>query len=120
MFARKHGLNIWTVDVVRTETAKRSDKFFRIRPNTDVLFALGIARIIIENELYDTDFVKENAYGFDEFRDYVRKVDLNLVSEETGVGEERIEEFAFEYAEKKGSDSYRLWLPAFSGWRRSG
>ena len=102
MFARKHGLNIWTVDVVRTETAKRSDKFFRIRPNTDVLFALGIARIIIENELYDTDFVKENAYGFDEFRDYVRKVDLNFVSEETGVGEKQIEEFAFEYAEKRG------------------
>lgn len=102
MFARKHGLEIWTVDIVRTETAKRSDKFFQIRPNTDVLFALGIARIIIENELYDTDFVKENAYGFDKFRDYVKKIDLNFVSEETGVGEEQIEEFAFEYAEKRG------------------
>ncbi|WP_048159714.1 molybdopterin-dependent oxidoreductase [Thermococcus barophilus] len=102
MLAKKYGLEIWAVDVLKTETAKRSNKFFQIKPNTDVLFALGIARIIIENELYDVDFIRKNVYGFDEFKNYVKKIDLDFVSRETGVEKEQIEEFAFEYAEKRG------------------
>lgn len=102
MLAKKYNLEKWVVDVVRTETAKRSEKFFQIRPNTDALFALGIAKVIVENELYDKEFIRENVHGFDEFVEYLRKVDLDFVSEETGIEKERIEEFAFEYSEKKG------------------
>jgi len=100
--ARKYGLEIWTVDVVRTETAKRSDRFFQIRPDTDVLFALGVAKVIIEEGLYDKAFVRENVYGFEEFKNYVIKLDFDLVERETGVKRETIEEFAREFAEKGG------------------
>lgn len=102
MLAKRFGLQIWSVDVIKTETAKRSDKFFQIKPNTDVLFALGIAKLIIENELYDRDFVRKNVSGFEEFKEYVSKLDLDFISKETGLNRERIEEFAFEYAEKRG------------------
>ncbi|ASA77632.1 molybdopterin-dependent oxidoreductase [Thermococcus sp. 5-4] len=102
MLARKHGLEIWTVDVVRTETAKRSDRFFQIRPDTDVLFALGVAKVIIEEELHEEAFVRENVYGFEEFKNYVIKLDFDLVERETGVKRETIEEFAREFAEKRG------------------
>ncbi|KUJ98961.1 MAG: Formate dehydrogenase [Thermococcales archaeon 44_46] len=102
MLAKKYNLEKWVVDVVKTETAKRSEKFFQIRPNTDALFALGIAKIIVENELYDKDFVRENVYGFEEFTEYLKKIDLDFVSEETGIEKDRIEEFAFEYSEKRG------------------
>lgn len=101
-FAKKNGLEIWTVDVVRTETAKRSDRFFQIRPDTDVLFALGVAKVIIEEGLYDRDFVHENVYGFEEFKNYVKTLSLNYVSRETGLPVEEIETFAREFAEKKG------------------
>jgi len=47
MLAKRYNLEIWTVDVVRTETAKRSDRFFHIRPDTDVLLALGVAKVLI-------------------------------------------------------------------------
>ncbi|WP_232054711.1 molybdopterin-dependent oxidoreductase [Thermococcus sp. 2319x1] len=102
MLAKKHNLEKWVVDVIRTETAKRSEKFFQIRPNTDALFALGIAKVIVENELYDKDFVRENVYGFEGFAEYLKKINLDFVSEETGIEKERIEEFAFEYSEKRG------------------
>ncbi|CAB49701.1 molybdopterin-dependent oxidoreductase [Pyrococcus abyssi] len=102
MFAKRNNLEIWTVDVVRTETAKRSDKFFQVRPDTDVLFALGVAKVMIEENLYDEDFVRENVYGFEEFKNYVIKLSLNYVSQETGVEVEEIREFAREFAEKKG------------------
>ena len=102
MLARRSGLEIWTVDVVRTETAKRSNRFFQVRPDTDVLLALGVAKVIIEEGLYDRAFVRENVYGFDEFRNYVKTLSLDYVSKETGLSVEDIEVFAREYAEKKG------------------
>ncbi|ASJ13915.1 molybdopterin-dependent oxidoreductase [Thermococcus radiotolerans] len=102
MLARKYGLEIWTVDVVRTETAKRSDRFFQIRSDTDVLFALGVAKVIIEEGLYEEAFVRENVYGFEEFKNYVIKLDFDLVERETGVKRETIEEFARKFAEKGG------------------
>ncbi len=102
MLAKKKDLEIWTVDVVRTETAKRSDRFFQVRPDTDALFALGVARVLIEENLYDEEFVRENVYGFEEFRNYVKTLSLDYVSRETGLGVGEIEEFAKEYAEKRG------------------
>jgi len=102
MLAKKYDLEIWTVDVVRTETAKRSDRFFQVRPDTDVLFALGVAKIIIGEGLYDKAFVRENVYGFREFRNYVKTLSLDYVSNETGVDVENIETFAREFAEKRG------------------
>ncbi|AIF69542.1 dehydrogenase [Palaeococcus pacificus DY20341] len=102
MLTKRYGLEKWVVDVVKTETAKRSDKFFQIKPNTDVLFALSIAKLIIENELYDKAFVEKNVYGFEEFKKYVSRLDLDFVSAETGISKHAIEEFAFNYAEKKG------------------
>jgi len=102
MLAKRFGLQIWSVDVIKTETAKRSDKFFQIKSNTDVLFALGIAKLIIKNELYDRDFVKKNVFGFEEFKEYVSKLDLDFISKETGLNREQIEEFAFEKKKKRG------------------
>ena len=102
MLAKRSDIEIWTVDVVRTETAKRSDRFFQIRPDTDVLLALGAAKVIIEEGLYDKDFVRENVYGFEEFRNYVKTLSLDYVSRETGLSVRDIKEFAREFTEKKG------------------
>ncbi|WP_258084246.1 molybdopterin-dependent oxidoreductase [Thermococcus thermotolerans] len=100
--AKRHNLEIWTVDVVRTETAKRSDRFFQIKPDTDVLFALGVAKVIIEEGLHDEAFVRENVYGFKEFKNYVKTLSLDYVSRETGISIEEIEDFAREFTDKKG------------------
>ncbi len=102
MMAKKHGLEIWTVDVVKTETAKRGDRFFQVRPDTDVLLALGVAKVLIKETLYDRDFVRENVYGFKEFKNYVKTLSLGYVSRETGLSVGEIEEFAGGLAEKKG------------------
>lgn len=48
------------------------------------------------------DFVKKNVFGFEEFKEYVSKLDLGFISRETGLNRKKIEEFAFEYAEKRG------------------
>jgi len=102
IFAKKLGLEIWSVDVIKTPTAKRVNKFFMLRPETDTLFALGVAKIIIEEGLYDENFTNTYIAGFEEFYNYVEGLDLQFISKETGVKMEDIRYFAERYAEKKG------------------
>ena len=102
VYMKKLGLEIWDIDVVKSQTAKMSDKFYMIKPETDVLFALGVAKIIIEEDLYDHKFVEKYTFGFDEFASYLKDLKIDYVSKITGIGEREIYEFAREYAEKKG------------------
>jgi len=100
--ARRFKVERWVVDVLRTETAKRCDRFIQIRPESDVWLALGMAKLIVENELYDKEFIRDKVYGFDEFREYLRGVSLEDVCKETRMEREELEDISFEYAEKKG------------------
>ncbi len=102
VLAKRAGLEMWVVDVVRTATARMADSFYQVKPETDTLFALGVARTIIEEELYDRDFVRKNVSGFDEYARYVESIDMEYVAEETGIEEKAIRRFAEKYAEKRG------------------
>ena len=102
IYAKKLGLEIWDVDVVRSETAKKAHRFYQIKPEGDVLFALGVAKIIVEEDLYSKDFVSSNTLGFEEFCDYLKNISMEYIVSKTGIDEKRIYEFAMDYAEKKG------------------
>jgi len=100
--ARKYGLEIWVVDPVKTTTAKRAHKYFRVNPGTDTLFALAVARVMVEEELYDEEFVSRNVLGFQDFKDYVLTINLEYAASETGINKNTIINFAREFYEKKG------------------
>ena len=100
--AKRLGLEIWTVDVIKTQTAKKSHRFFMIKPETDVLLALGIAKIIVERKLYDSEFLRRYALGFEELTEYLNSLDLEYVSRVTGMNIEDMEDFAINYAKKNG------------------
>ncbi|MEB3755728.1 MAG: molybdopterin-dependent oxidoreductase [Desulfurococcales archaeon] len=90
-----------TIDVRRSETMKLSDLKLKIAPGTDGLLALGVANYIIENELYDKDFIKRYTVGFEEFKKYVKNYPVDLVSRHTGLKPSLIEDFAHMYAINK-------------------
>ncbi len=100
--AKRLGLEIWSVDIVKNATSKKADRFFMLKPETDTLFALGVAKIIVEEKLYDERFLRENTLGFEELKKYVESLDMDYISNETGVDEEDIRYFAENYAEKRG------------------
>lgn len=100
---REKNTLIVTIDTLKTETAGLSDVWLRPRYGTDTFLALGIANYIIENDLHDIEFIEQHTYGFKEFRKYVRKFNLDFVSEKTQIPKDRIIEFAELYAERKPS-----------------
>ena len=100
--AKRLGLETWAVDVLRSETVKRADRGIVIRPESDVLFALGIAKVMVEEGMYDAEFVEKHVAGFESLRDYLRGLSMDFISSETGIGEGEIRKIAEEYWEKRG------------------
>jgi anaerobic selenocysteine-containing dehydrogenase len=62
--AQKNGAKLIVVDPRRIPEAEKADMWLPIRPGTDVALMLGWLRIIIEENLYDTDFVANWTIGF--------------------------------------------------------
>ncbi|MEM0482593.1 MAG: molybdopterin-dependent oxidoreductase [Nitrososphaerota archaeon] len=93
---------IVVADVRYSTTAKKADEWIRIRPGTDGALALGIAHVIIRDELYDREFVENHTYGFEEFAETVlSKYGVEWAEKVTGVSAETIERVAHEFATTK-------------------
>jgi anaerobic selenocysteine-containing dehydrogenase len=61
--AMKGGAKIICVDPRRSIVARQSDQWLRIRPGTDGALAWGMANIIIDQGLFDREFVENFVYG---------------------------------------------------------
>lgn len=57
-FAREAGGKVICLDPNYSATAEKSDEWIRLAPDSDGAFALAMAKIIIDEELYDADFMK--------------------------------------------------------------
>jgi anaerobic selenocysteine-containing dehydrogenase len=57
------------VDTRFSITAAKADEWIPIRPGTDGALALGIAHVIVAEEMYDNKFVSEHTFGFEDWVD---------------------------------------------------
>jgi len=96
-------------------TAANADRWIPIRPGTYGALALGIAYVLIREELYDKDFIIKYSFGFNDWTDKNGNSHLGFksnvlgnyfpeqVSEITGVPSETILEIARELGNNKPS-----------------
>lgn len=95
---QKKGVKIIVVDPRKTATTCEADIHLRIMPGTDGALALGMAHVIIEENLYDKEFVENYVYGFKEYCDYVKEFTPEKTAEITGESPEKIIQAARLYA----------------------
>jgi cysteine desulfurase NifS len=102
--ARERGATIIVIDPRRTAMAKYPDsEWIPVRPGTDGALALGLCRELIEEELYDEDFVSKWTVGFDSFAKYVQHFRPEVVEHITGVPSETVRNLARRIAEAGGA-----------------
>ena len=65
MDAMERGAKLIVVDPRLSETAAKADLWMRLKPGTDTDLALGMLHVIVREELYDKDFVKDWTSGFE-------------------------------------------------------
>jgi len=88
------GAKLIVVDPRFTKLADRSDLWLQIRPGTDAALALGMAHVIVEEGLYDKEFVRRWVHGWKQFIERVESYPPGKVSEITWIPEEKIREAA--------------------------
>lgn len=98
--ALKNGAKLWVVDPNRTATAKQAHRHIRIKPGTDAILAIGMAKFIVKEDLYDKKFVKIHFSGYEEYFTFLENFPPSQL-EKTGLSIVEIEDLAYEYATTK-------------------
>jgi formate dehydrogenase alpha subunit len=83
--------------------AKYAHLFLQHRPGTDLALLMGMARVIVDEKLEDTAFIRERCENYEAFKDSLQPYDLTFVEQTTGVSAELIYQAACMYAKQKPS-----------------
>lgn len=86
----KRGSKMIVIDPKLTWLAGKADCFLQVRPGTDAALALCLCNYLIQNDLYDHEFVDLWCYGFNEFADYIKDYTVEATAEVCGLNPEYI------------------------------
>ncbi|NIW44084.1 MAG: molybdopterin-dependent oxidoreductase, partial [Gammaproteobacteria bacterium] len=101
--ALERGVSLVVIDPRRTGTSKLSGaQWIPIRPGTDGALALGMCNVIIQEELYDEQFVRDWTHGFKEFASHVQHYRPEVVESITGIPSGTVVSLARRIAQAKG------------------
>ncbi|MCL1846526.1 MAG: molybdopterin-dependent oxidoreductase [Coriobacteriia bacterium] len=86
----KRGTKIITVDPRVTWLGSRAEYNLQVRPGTDAALGLAMINLIIEEDLYDHEFVENWTYGFDELKERVKEYTVERAADITWIPKEKI------------------------------
>jgi formate dehydrogenase alpha subunit len=109
MRAQKRGAQVIVVDPREIQIAKIADIHLSQRPGTDVAWLNGMMHVIIEEQLYDREFVQERTEGFDELKATVAQYTPARVQEITSIPVEDLAQAARLFAQaERGAILYAM------------
>jgi formate dehydrogenase alpha subunit len=82
----------------RIRLVRFADVWLRQRPGTDVALLMGMAKVIVDDGLFDSSFINERCENFDVFQETLKDFDLASAEKITGVPQSQIAEAARIYA----------------------
>ena len=97
------GCKLIVIDPGQIDYAKKADIWIRPKPGMDGVLALGMIKVIIEEELYDKKFAAEWTVGFEDLKTHVSTFTLDEIERETWVPGAQIAEAARMFAVNKPS-----------------
>ena len=101
--AKRRGAKVVVIDPYRSLTAEKGTEHIAVRPGTDAAFALAMMHVIINEELYDADYVSRYTVGFEALSERVQAYPPERAAEICGVPADTIAQLAREYATTRPS-----------------
>ncbi len=95
--ARHQGARLIVIDPYRNRTARLADVHLMPRPGTDAALALGIAHILIREDLIDRDYIGQCTSGFEAYEAEASRYPPERAAEITGILPRAIQELAQAY-----------------------
>lgn len=88
--ALENGTKLTYIDPRVTVTATKADKYLMIRPGTDLALSYALMNVIINEELYDKEYVRHWVLGFEELKQFVGKYTPQWAEQQTGIAAHEI------------------------------
>jgi anaerobic selenocysteine-containing dehydrogenase len=98
---KKNGSSIIVIDPRTPEVVQLADIHLKPRPGTDGALALGIMRVMIDENLYDSNYVERYTSGFDKLIELLRDYTLDKVEQITTIPKSEIQKAARMFATVK-------------------
>ena len=98
---KKDGMKLIVIDPRRIRPAEEADIWLQLRPGTDCALAMAMIHVIINEGLYDKEYVDKWCYGFDKLAERVKEYSPEKAAEITWVPADKIREAARVYATNK-------------------
>ncbi len=95
---KANGMKLIVVDPRYTETAAHADLWLPLRPGSDAALSLAMLNVILNEFLYDFDFVENWCTDIDELRDHMEPYTPEWAAPLTWLDPEQIREAARMYA----------------------
>jgi anaerobic selenocysteine-containing dehydrogenase len=89
-----HRPQIVVVDPRATETSQAATHHLALYPKSDLTLLYGIARLLIEQNWIDHNFIAAHTSGFESFAEFVQSFSLEHVAEQTKLSPDAIRKFA--------------------------
>lgn len=99
--AVRRGAKLIVANPKEIELARHADIVLRHRAGTDVALLMGMMRVIVDERLFDEDFLARRAVDFPAFLDSLGQFTLDFAEQTTGVPREQIMDAARTYAARK-------------------
>lgn len=99
--AKENGTKIVAIKPTMEPDVSHADLWLPIRPGTDAALALALLHVVIEEKLYDAEFVEKWTFGFDRLVPHVKQYTPEWAAEITGQPAQQIRDFARLYATTK-------------------
>ena len=103
----KKGAKLVVIDPKKISLADRADMYIKIRPGTDGALALAMIHVIVNERLYDSDFIEKYTIGFDSLVPHIQKYTPEWAEKITWVPASDIRKLARLFAETKGAGIYQ-------------
>lgn len=99
--AKELGTKLIVVDPRYTESAQKADLYLQIKPGTDDYLGMAMLNVMINEELYDKEFVDKWCIGFDKLKERVQQWTPESVEKICEIPADKIREAIRLYATTK-------------------
>ena len=101
--AVEKGAKLIVVNPLRIDLCDLARVWIRIKPGRDTFLLTAMAKVIVEEGLYDRDFLEKNTENFEEYLEYIKKLSLKELLEKGELEKDQVFEATKLYATNKPS-----------------
>ena len=92
--AAKNGKKLIVMDPRGHSLKKYATHMIQFKPGSDVALINSMMNVIIEEKLYNSEYIKDHTLGFDELKEHIKEFTPTKMEKITGISPEKIKEIS--------------------------